>query len=197
VKKAESPYGNTKQMCEDILLNVSKATALKVISLRYFNPVGAHESALIGELPRGVPNNLMPYITQTAIGKRDKLTVFGNDYDTPDGSGIRDYIHVVDLAKAHVKACERLMAGANKASTEFFNLGTGRGYSVLEVIRAFERVNGVKLNYTLGPRRPGDIEKVYADTAYSNRELGWKAELGLEEMVASAWKWEQRLAETK
>ncbi|QEC54075.1 UDP-galactose 4-epimerase [Anseongella ginsenosidimutans] len=197
IKQAESPYGNTKQMCEDILRNVAAATALKAISLRYFNPVGAHESALIGELPRGVPNNLMPFITQTAIGKREKLTVFGDDYDTPDGSGIRDYIHVVDLAKAHVKACERLIAGQNKASIEFFNLGTGSGYSVLEVIKAFEKVNGVKLNYTIGPRRAGDIEKVYADTSFSNSELGWKANLGLEEMVASAWKWEQRLADKK
>lgn len=194
IKSAESPYGNTKQMCEDILRNVSAATKLRAISLRYFNPVGAHESALIGELPRGVPNNLMPYITQTAIGKREKLTVFGSDYSTPDGSGIRDYIHVVDLAKAHVKACERLVGGENKEQTEFFNLGTGRGYSVLEVIRAFEQVNGVKLNYATGPRRAGDIEKVYADTSYSNNELGWKAGLGLDDMVASAWKWEQRLA---
>lgn len=193
IKQAESPYGNTKQMCEDILRNVAAATELQAISLRYFNPVGAHESALIGELPRGVPNNLMPFITQTAIGKREKLTVFGDDYNTPDGSGVRDYIHVVDLAKAHVKACERLIAGDNKKSIEFFNLGTGRGYSVLEVIRAFERVNGVKLNYVIGPRRAGDIEKVYADTSRSNNELGWKAELGLDEMVASAWKWEQRL----
>lgn len=194
IKQAESPYGNTKQMCEDILRNVAAATELQAISLRYFNPVGAHESALIGELPRGVPNNLMPYITQTAIGKREKLVVFGNDYDTPDGSGIRDYIHVVDLAKAHVKACERLIAGDNKESLEFFNLGTGQGYSVLEVIKAFEQVNGVTLNYEIGPRRAGDIEKVYADTTKSNQELGWKAALGLEEMVASAWKWEQRLA---
>ena len=193
IKQAESPYGNTKQMCEDILKNVAAATALKAICLRYFNPVGAHESALIGELPRGVPNNLMPYITQTAIGKREKLTVFGTDYNTPDGSGIRDYIHVVDLAKAHVKACERLIAEQNKTPIEFFNLGTGRGNSVLEVINAFERVNGVKVNYDIGPRRAGDIEKVYADTSYSNEELGWKAALGLDEMVASAWKWEQRL----
>lgn len=195
IKQAESPYGNTKQMCEDILRNVAAATTLKAISLRYFNPVGAHSSALIGELPRGVPNNLMPYITQTAIGKRERLIVFGDDYNTPDGSGIRDYIHVVDLAKAHVKACERLIDGQNREAIEFFNLGTGQGYSVLEVIRAFERVNGVKLNYTIGPRRAGDIEKVYADTTRSNRELGWKAELGLDDMVASAWKWERRLAE--
>lgn len=195
IKKAESPYGNTKQICEDILQSVVAASGeLKVISLRYFNPVGAHESALIGELPRGVPNNLMPFITQTAAGKREQLTVFGNDYNTPDGSGIRDYIHVVDLAKAHVKACQRLIAGKNKAAIEFFNLGTGSGYSVLEVISAFERVNNIKLNYRIGPRRSGDIEKVYADTSLSNRELGWKAGLGLDEMVASAWKWEQRLA---
>ncbi|HEY9560353.1 MAG TPA: UDP-glucose 4-epimerase GalE, partial [Anseongella sp.] len=194
IKQAESPYGNTKQMCEDILRNTAGATALKAISLRYFNPVGAHPSAIIGELPRGVPNNLMPYITQTAIGKREKLTVFGDDYNTPDGSGVRDYIHVVDLAKAHVKACQRLIAGQNQSSIEFFNLGTGQGYSVLEVIRAFEKVNGVDLNYTIGPRRSGDIEMVYADTSLSNQELGWKAELGLDEMVASAWKWEQHLA---
>lgn len=197
IRKAESPYGNTKQMCEEILQNVSAATALRAIALRYFNPVGAHESALIGELPRGVPNNLMPYITQTAVGKRQQLTVFGSDYNTPDGSGIRDYIHVVDLAKAHVKACERLIGGENREKIEFFNLGTGKGYSVLEVIGAFERVNGVKLNYVIGPRRPGDIERVYADTSRSNQVLGWKAELDLDDMAASAWKWEQRLAERR
>lgn len=192
-KKAESPYGNTKQMCEEILEQVTQSTGLKAIALRYFNPVGAHESALIGELPRGVPNNLMPYITQTAAGKREQITVFGDDYNTPDGSGIRDYIHVVDVAKAHVKACERLISKQYKTPFEFFNLGTGKGYSVLEVIKTFEKVNGLKLNYRIGPRRPGDVEQVYADTAYSNRELGWKAELGLDAMVASAWKWEQKL----
>lgn len=192
---ANSPYGNTKQICEEIMRDSIQAyPELEGIALRYFNPIGAHPSALIGELPRGVPNNLMPFITQTAIGKRSQLQVFGDDYDTPDGTCIRDYIHVVDLAKAHVVALRRLQARQNKQPMEIFNLGTGKGYSVLETIRAFERVNGVKLNYTIVGRRPGDVPVVLADTRLANEELGWKAQHNLDEMVASAWKWEQALA---
>lgn len=193
-KKAESPYGNTKQIAEEILQETCAVTpTLKVTSLRYFNPVGAHASALIGELPIGVPQNLVPFITQSAIGKRGPITVYGNDYDTPDGSAIRDYIHVVDLAKAHVAAIKRLES--NKASTnyEVFNLGTGKGSSVLQIIEAFEESTGVKLNYTIGARREGDIEKVWGDVTKSSNELGWKAELDLREMMSSAWKWEQYL----
>lgn len=193
-KKAESPYGNTKQIAEEILQETCAVTPqLKVTSLRYFNPVGAHHTALIGELPIGVPQNLVPFITQSAIGKRGPITVYGNDYDTPDGSAIRDYIHVVDLAKAHVAAIKRLES--NKASTnyEVFNLGTGKGSSVLQIIDAFESSTGVKLNYTIGPRREGDIEKVWGDVTKSTKDLGWKAELDLKEMMSSAWKWEQYL----
>lgn len=193
-KKAESPYGNTKQIAEEILQETCAVTpTLKVTSLRYFNPVGAHASALIGELPIGVPQNLVPFITQSAIGKRGPITVYGNDYDTPDGSAIRDYIHVVDLAKAHVAAIKRLES--NKASTnyEVFNLGTGKGSSVLQIIEAFEESTGVKLNYAIGARREGDIEKVWGDVTKSSNELGWKAELDLREMMSSAWKWEQYL----
>ncbi|TKC55098.1 UDP-glucose 4-epimerase GalE [Pedobacter hiemivivus] len=193
-KKAESPYGNTKQIAEEILQETCAVTPqLKVTSLRYFNPVGAHHTALIGELPIGVPQNLVPFITQSAIGKRGPITVYGNDYDTPDGSAIRDYIHVVDLAKAHVAAIKRLES--NKASTnyEVFNLGTGKGSSVLQIIDAFESSTGVKLNYTIGPRREGDIEKVWGDVTKSTKELGWKAELDLKEMMSSAWKWEKYL----
>ncbi|MCD4736536.1 MAG: UDP-glucose 4-epimerase GalE [Bacteroidales bacterium] len=191
IKKAWSPYGHTKQISEDIIKNGSESIDIEAILLRYFNPIGAHRTSLIGELPIGVPDNLIPYITQTAIGKRDFLYVFGNDYNTPDGTPIRDYIHVVDLAKAHVVAIERLINKKNKKKTEVFNLGTGKGYSVLEVIRSFEIVSGVKLQYRIVERRPGDIEKVWADTSYANNELGWKSELELDEMIDSAWKWEQ------
>jgi UDP-glucose 4-epimerase len=191
--KAASPYGNTKRICEEMLQDAFAAEAfLRGIALRYFNPIGAHPSALIGELPAGVPDNLVPYITQTAIGIRKELRVFGNDYATPDGSCIRDYIHVVDLALAHVVAVRRLLESRGKRPFEYFNIGTGTGHTVLEVVRAFEKVSGVKLPYRIVERRPGDIEQVWADTALANRELGWKAERGLEEMLASAWAWEQR-----
>ena len=196
VKPAISPYGNTKQIAEEIIRDYMKVkTELKSIALRYFNPVGAHETAAIGELPLGVPANLVPFITQTAIGIREQLSVFGDDYNTPDGTAIRDYIHVVDLAKAHVIATERLMEGKNKANYEIFNIGTGNGFSVLEVIKSFEKVTGKKLNYKIVGRRPGDVEQVYADTTYANEELGWKAEKGLDEMMLSAWNWEKRIRE--
>jgi UDP-glucose 4-epimerase len=195
IKKALSPYGNTKQIAEEIISDVSKIASLQAILLRYFNPTGAHESALIGELPLGIPNNLMPYITQTAIGKREFLRVFGNDYNTPDGTAIRDYIHVVDIAQAHVIAIERMLDGKNKQKVEAFNLGTGIGYSVLDVIKSFERSTNEKLKYKFLERRPGDVEKVWADTELANRELGWKAQRGLDEMTLSAWNWEKRLAE--
>lgn len=195
-KKAESPYGNTKQIAEEILQETCAVVpSLKVISLRYFNPVGAHHSSLIGELPIGVPQNLVPFITQSAIGKRGPITVYGNDYNTPDGSAIRDYIHVVDLAKAHVAAIKRLENDSAGANYEVFNLGTGKGSTVLEVIGAFEQSTGEKLNYTIGPRRGGDIEQVWGDVTKSTKVLGWKAELGLEEMMSSAWKWEKYLKE--
>jgi len=194
IKQAWSPYGNTKQMCEEILRFTTSALPIRTIALRYFNPIGAHESALIGELPLGVPNNLVPFITQTAIGLRKVLSVFGNDYNTPDGTAIRDYIHVVDIAKAHVVAIQRMIGKKGKSNLEIFNLGTGNGTSVLEVIQSFERVSGEKLNYQIVPRRSGDVEKVWADTRFANEELGWKAELGLDEMMASAWKWEKVLA---
>jgi len=193
IKKAFCPYGNTKQISEDIIFDTADVTDLKAIALRYFNPIGAHESALIGELPLGVPNNLIPYITQTAIGKREFLRVFGNDYDTPDGTPIRDYIHVVDLAKAHVIAVDRMLNGKMKKQCEIFNLGTGNGFSVLEVINSFEKVSGVKLNYKIVDRRPGDVIEVWADTSFANKELGWKAEKGLDEMMLSAWNWEKAL----
>lgn len=191
---ANSPYGNTKQINEEILRDTVLAeTNIRAISLRYFNPIGAHESGLIGELPIGVPNNLMPFITQTAIGKRKELKVFGNDYNTIDGTAIRDYIHVVDLAKAHVTSLERLIRGRNKNDYEIFNLGTGKGFSVLEVIESFERMSGVKLNYSIVGRRAGDVERIYASTSLANRELGWEAKLSLDEMTSSSWNWEQHL----
>lgn len=193
VIKPESPYGNTKKIGEEILADVAKANNINVVSLRYFNPVGAHHSALIGELPIGAPLNLIPVVTQTAIGKRGTMSVFGDDYDTVDGTCIRDYIHVVDIAKAHVIAIERLLNKKNKTTFEVFNLGTGNGNTVLEVINAFEKVSGQKLDYKIAPRREGDIVKVYADTTHANNELGWKAEKSLDEMLASAWKWEQSL----
>lgn len=196
VKKATSPYGNTKQIAEEILEETAGASDnYNIISLRYFNPVGAHASALIGELPIGVPQNLLPFITQTAIGKREKVTVFGTDYDTPDGSAIRDYIHVVDLAKAHVAAIKLLEKGNPNGKYDVFNVGTGNGYSVLEAIAAFEKASGQKLNYTTGPRREGDVVKVWGDVSKSSNELGWKAELGIDEMMASAWAWEKYLSE--
>jgi UDP-glucose 4-epimerase len=191
VKKAESPYGNTKQIAEEILTDTCAVSPeLKVISLRYFNPVGAHESALIGELPLGVPQNLVPFITQSAIGKRGAITVYGDDYNTPDGSAIRDYIHVVDLAKAHVAAIKRLEEAKAEKNYEVFNLGTGKGSSVLEIVHAFEESTGEKLNYSIGPRREGDVEQVWGDVTKSTELLGWKAELGINEMMLSAWKWE-------
>lgn len=194
VKKATSPYGNTKQIAEEILAETASAfDNYRVIALRYFNPVGAHATALIGELPIGVPQNLLPFITQTAIGKREKLTVFGDDYDTPDGSAIRDYIHVVDLAKAHVAAIRLLEKGNPNGNYDVFNVGTGNGYSVLQAIEAFQEASGQKLNYVVGPRREGDIIKVWGDVTKSTNELGWKAELGIEEMMSSAWAWEQYL----
>lgn len=193
-KPAWSPYGNTKQMCEDILRFVTGSHPIHAIALRYFNPIGAHHSALIGELPLGMPNNLVPFLTQTAIGKRECLKVFGDDYNTPDGTAIRDYIHVVDIARAHVIAIERMLGGKCKLDMEIFNLGTGTGYSILDVIKAFEKVTGEKLNYKIVPRRPGDIEMVWADTRFANDELGWKAKKTLDEMMSSAWKWEKALA---
>lgn len=195
LKKAQSPYGNTKKIAEDILFDVSKNDELKVISLRYFNPVGAHETALIGEYPLGSPSNLMPIITQTAIGKRSSFKIFGNDYDTPDGSCIRDYIHVTDVAKAHVVAIERLIKSSESNSFEVFNLGTGVGVSVFELVAAFEMENNIKLDYSISGRRPGDVEKVWADTTLANELLGWKASKGLTEMVTSAWEWEKKLQE--
>lgn len=192
IKKATSPYGNTKQIAEEILQDTQNVNQfLKIISLRYFNPIGAHPSALIGELPLGVPQNLVPFITQTAYGIRKELKVFGDDYNTPDGSAVRDYINVVDLAKAHVVAIKRLLGSKNKKGYEVFNLGTGKGNSVLEVIKSFEKATGKKLNYSIVGRRMGDIEKVYADTSFANSELGWKAEEGLEDTLLSAWNWEK------
>jgi UDP-glucose 4-epimerase len=195
VKPAESPYGNTKQIAEEVLKDIIAAgSKFKIISLRYFNPVGAHQSALIGELPIGVPQNLVPFITQSAIGKRDKITVFGNDYDTPDGSCQRDYIHVVDLAKAHVAAF-KLMATDSFTGYDMFNLGTGNPNSVLEIINAFEQTTGVKLNYEIGPRRAGDVEKIWGDVTKSKNKLKWQTELDINTMMASAWEWEKYIAQ--
>lgn len=195
VKPAESPYGNTKQISEEIIKeSIYASRKIKAISLRYFNPIGAHESGLIGELPIGVPNNLIPFITQSAIGKLPKLRVFGSDYDTPDGTPIRDYIDVNDLAEAHVVAVERLIDNSNEAPYEVFNLGTGKGYSVLETIQSFESATGVALNYEIVDRRPGDVEKVWADTTLANLKLGWKAKKELKDMLKTAWKWEKNLA---
>lgn len=193
VAKATSPYGNTKQISEEIIEDTVRAGAsIKSISLRYFNPIGAHESALIGELPRGVPNCLVPYVTQTAAGVREQLSIFGDDYGTSDGTCIRDYINVVDLARAHISAIRRLLDGRNKARVEYFNIGTGQGVSVSEVVNTFERVTGQKLNYKVVGRRAGDIEQVWADTTLANRELGWRAEKTLEETLLSAWNWEKQ-----
>ena len=193
-KPATSAYGNTKQMCEDILRDtVTAYDGLKGISLRYFNPIGAHPSALIGELPRGVPQNLVPFITQTAAGIRECLSVFGDDYDTPDGSCLRDYIDVVDLAKAHVVAITRMVEDKNKQKYEIFNVGTGNGVSVLELVESFQRVNELKLNYKIAPRRPGDVVAIWADTTLANEELGWKAERSLDDTLRSAWAWEKNV----
>jgi UDP-glucose 4-epimerase len=189
-KPAESPYGNTKQIGEEILKDTTKVSDLNAIALRYFNPIGAHESVKIGELPIGVPQNLIPFVTQTAAGIRKELSVFGDDYPTPDGTAVRDYIHVVDLAKAHISALKRLLDKKNKQKMEFFNIGTGKGSSVLEVIKAFEKVSGKNLNYKIVARREGDITSAYADTSLANKELGWKAELSLEDALDSAWKWQ-------
>ena len=193
-QNATSPYGNTKQICEDILRDSTAAySGLHGIALRYFNPIGAHPSALIGELPKGVPGNLVPFITQTAAGIRECLNVFGDDYDTPDGSAVRDYIDVVDLARAHVVAVNRMIEGKSKSDYEFFNIGTGRGLSVLELVSAFEKATGVKIPHKIVGRRAGDIEKIWADTTYANEELGWKAERSIEQTLASAWAWEKHL----
>ena len=193
VQAAMSPYGNTKQIGEEIITDTAKVTSINSILLRYFNPIGAHPSAEIGELPLGVPQNLVPCITQTAIGLREKLSVFGSDYLTHDGTAIRDYIHVVDLAKAHVIALQRLLNKQNIDKVETFNLGTGTGSSVLEVIQAFEKVSGQKLNYQIVGRREGDITSAYANTDKANSVLGWKTQLSLEDALASAWKWEQKI----
>ena len=194
IKTANSPYGNTKQICEEILQDTMRSLHGKgVISLRYFNPIGAHPSALIGELPIGMPNNLVPFVTQTAAGIRECLSVFGDDYNTPDGSAIRDYINVVDLARAHVSAISRMLEKKQLSAFEVFNLGTGSGLSVFELIKAFEKSTGQKLNFKVVGRREGDIEKVFADTSFANSELGWKAEKGIEESLQSAWKWEMHL----
>lgn len=193
IKKAESSYGKTKQMGEEILEDFSHAFDKKVIALRYFNPIGAHESALIGELPKGVPNNLIPYVTQTAAGIRDCLSVFGDDYPTRDGTAIRDYIYVVDLAQAHVKALKRLLSNVNKDKYEIYNLGTGTGSTVLEVVNAFESANALKLNYKIVGRRAGDITAAYADNTKAEQELGWKPETSLEQSLKTAWDWQKTL----
>lgn len=193
-KKAESPYGATKQMCEQILEDAIRADKnLKVISLRYFNPIGAHPSAMLGELPIDKPNNLVPYITQTAIGIREKLVIFGGDYDTPDGTCIRDFIHIVDLAQAHVKAIDKLLGKNEDEHYQYFNLGTGQGVSVLQLVKEFIEVTGVKLNYEIGPRRAGDVVKTYANSAKAQTELGWSAQYAAKDALRDAWAWEKRL----
>lgn len=194
-QSATSPYGNTKQICEDILRDSVKAySGIKGIALRYFNPIGAHPSALIGELPRGVPNNLVPFITQTAIGKRECLSVFGGDYPTPDGTCLRDYIDIVDLAKAHVCAVDRMLDGKMEKEYEIFNIGTGRPLSVLELINSFERVNGVKLNWKMASRRAGDVVAIWADPSLAEAKLGWKATRSIDQTLSAAWAWEKHLA---
>jgi UDP-glucose 4-epimerase len=194
IQTALSPYGNTKQICEEIITDTVNADKnISAILLRYFNPIGAHESAEIGELPIGVPQNLIPYVTQTAAGIRECLSVYGDDYNTPDGSCLRDYIDVVDLAKAHVVAIQRMIDDKCKEGYEIFNVGTGRAVSVLELVNTFERVNELKLNYKVAPRRPGDVVMIWADTAHANEELGWKAERSLDDTLASAWAWEKHV----
>ncbi|HNQ68564.1 MAG TPA: UDP-glucose 4-epimerase GalE [Bacteroidales bacterium] len=198
ILKAESPYGNTKKISEEIISDTLKSDdKLNVISLRYFNPIGAHHTAEIGELPIGIPNNLLPFLTQTAIGIREKLSVFGNDYNTHDGTAIRDYINVVDLAKAHVVSIQRLLEKKNLTNYEVFNIGTGKGTSVMEIVKTFEAVSGEKLNYQIAKRREGDIEQIWADTSKANEILGWKAQESLENTIKSAWEWEKRLAQRK
>ena len=197
-RPAISPYGNTKQIGEEIIRDTTfSGEDIKAVSLRYFNPIGAHPSALIGELPRGVPENLVPFITQTAKGLRKELKVFGNDYDTPDGSCIRDYLHVSDLSKAHVVAVKRLLNDENKKRYEAFNLGTGKGTSVLEAISSFEKVSGIRLKYRITGRRPGDIEKIWADPSLANKELGWKTVYSLDDSMRSAWEWEKNIGKIK
>ncbi len=194
IKPATSPYGHTKQMGEEIIMNFLKSNSnVKAISLRYFNPIGAHDSAYIGELPTGVPSNLMPYITQTAIGKRECLSVFGDDYKTHDGTALRDYIHVCDLADAHTMALEKIIGDSNSKNYDTYNLGVGTGYSVLDVIKSFERSTDQKLNYKIAPRRAGDVSAIYADNTKATKELGWKAKFSLDDMTSSAWKWEKSL----
>lgn len=193
-QSATSPYGNTKQMCEDFLRDsIAAYPGMRGIALRYFNPIGAHPSALIGELPRGVPNNLVPFITQTAAGIRECLSIFGNDYPTPDGTCLRDYIDIVDLARAHVCAVSRILDSKMKENYEIFNIGTGRPLSVMELVNAFQKVNGLKLNYRFAPRRAGDIAAIWADPTLAEKELGWKAERSIEETLAAAWAWEKHL----
>ena len=195
-QKATSPYGNTKEVNEQIIYDyIHSGAPLKSIILRYFNPIGAHPSALIGELPNGVPNNLIPFVTQTAMGIRNELTIFGNDYNTADGTCIRDYIYVVDLAKAHVAAMRRVLDQEDSPAIDYFNIGTGDGNSTLEIVNTFERATGVKVNWKFGPRREGDIEKIWGDCTKANKVLGWKAESPLDDVLASAWKWQQKLRE--
>lgn len=196
IQKALSPYGNTKQINEEIIQDfIHSGAPIKSVILRYFNPIGAHPSALIGELPNGVPMNLIPFVTQTAIGIRGQLKIFGNDYNTPDGTCIRDYIYVVDLAKAHVKAMERVLDNPSTEAVEIFNIGTGKGVSTLEVVEGFEKATGVNVNWEYAPRREGDIEKVWAEPAKANNVLGWKAETSLDETLRTAWKWQLKLRE--
>jgi len=196
VKPAESPYGNTKRICEEIIRDFfTTRPDLRGISLRYFNPVGAHDSGYLGELPIGIPGNLIPFVTQTAVGIRRELNVFGGDYNTPDGTAIRDYVHVVDLAKAHVSAMNRMLGNKGRNNYETFNVDTGRGYSVMEVIKCFENTNRIKVPYKIVNRRPGDVESVYADTSLANQELQWKAEHNLDDMMRTAWKWQLTLSE--
>ena len=199
IQPAASPYGNTKQIGEEILRETTSAANSKLVttSLRYFNPIGAHTSAHIGELPLGIPSNLLPYLTQTVAGIREQLSVFGSDYNTKDGTAIRDYIHVVDVAEAHIIALQRLIEGKNKSSYEAYNLGTGEGYSVLDVIHSFERSTGQKVNYKIVDRRPGDVEAVYADTSLAKKELNWVTKRSLDEMTASAWEWQKRVSELR
>lgn len=193
VKEAVSPYGNTKKICEDFIRDASNATSIRAISLRYFNPIGNHASAETGEIPHGVPSHLVPYITQTARGIRPHLNIFGGDYATPDGTCLRDYLHVVDLAEAHIVAIERLIHQQQETPFEVFNIGTGKGTSVLDMVKAFEQATGISIPYQIVPRRPGDVEAVFADTTRAEKVLGWKARLGLEEMLRSAWEWENRM----
>jgi UDP-glucose 4-epimerase len=198
LQPAASPYGNTKKIGEEIIRDATlTGNNIRAISLRYFNPIGAHPTSLIGEIPKGIPENLVPYMTQTGIGLRDELKVFGNDYNTPDGSCIRDYLHVCDLANAHLVAVKRLIENSNKKNFEVFNLGTGKGVSVFEAIDSFERISGQKLNYRIMGRREGDIEKIWADPSFANSELGWKTRYSLDDAMRSAWEWEKKIRKNK